>query len=121
MPRPAEPGRNLRPPEAAGAQAGSSSGCRAATMARMPSRQATLVPPTSSCIRVRSIWTLSMVSRVGAGEPGRQPGQLGEVAAPLLDADRVDPPPQLTVVAGVVAAANSRGTMAMMSSWWSGW
>ena len=49
---------------------------------------ATAVVPTSSCIRVRSICTLSMVSRVGA-KPGRDPGQLGEVAAPLLDADRL--------------------------------
>ena len=53
-----------------GRQLASSSGWRAATMRRMPSRQATVVVPTSSCIRVRSIWTLSMVSRVGAKRTG---------------------------------------------------
>ena len=66
----AEPGLYPRRHEASGPQAERSSGCRAATMARMPSRHATLVPPTSWCIRVRSIWTLSMVSRVGANRAG---------------------------------------------------
>ena len=45
----------------------SSSGWRDSTMRRMPSRQADgWSGPTSSCIRVRSISTLSMVSVVGA-------------------------------------------------------
>ena len=75
-------------PPAVRRQAASSSGWRAATIRRMPSRQSTVVVPTSSCIRVRSICTLSMVSAVGA-KLGVEAGELGEVAAPLLDADRL--------------------------------
>jgi len=44
----------------------SSSGWRDSTIRRMPSFQCTVVGPTSSCMRVRSISTLSMVSVVGA-------------------------------------------------------
>ena len=42
------------------------SGCSASTMRRMPSRQGTVVGPMSSCIRVVSICTLSMVCAVGS-------------------------------------------------------
>ena len=76
-------------------------------MRRMPSRHPTVVGPTSSCIRVRSICTLSIVSVVGA-KPGvrpvsspRYPHHSSMLAAWL--------PPQLTTVAGVPADAQQSG------------
>ena len=44
---------------------------RAATISRMPSRQSTVVGPASSCMRVRSSCTLSMVCSVGSKRASR--------------------------------------------------
>ena len=58
--------RAAGPPSPVLRQSAISSGWRDSTIRRMPSFQCTVVGPTSSCMRVRSISTLSMVSVVGA-------------------------------------------------------
>src|SRR5580698_9943865 len=94
------------------------SGCNVLAMRRMPSRHDTLVCPASSCIRVVSICTLSIVCSVGsnrASVPAR-PARYVHHSSMLTGSL----PPQLTVTAGTEAAASSRGTMARMSSACSG-
>ena len=87
------PARRARPPGAGPRLSlDSSSPWRAATICRMPSFQSTVVGPASSCMRVRSSCTLSMVCSVGS-KRRLETGEPRQVGAPFLDAHRRAPAP----------------------------
>ena len=95
------------------------SGCSALAMRAHALAPGNVVCPASSCMRVVSIATLSIVCAVGskrASVPAR-PARYVHHSSMLTGSL----PPQLTVTAGTEAAASSRGTMARMSSACSGW
>ena len=87
-------------------------------MRRRPSRQSTAHDPTTACIFVVSIATLSMVCSVGPNDgvsPVIRPSSAHQSS--MLTTSF---PAQLTIVAGTAATSSSFGTVAMMSSSWIG-
>src|SRR3954447_3058260 len=97
----------------------SRSGRWAASIRRKPSRQGTVVCPTSSCMRVRSRQTLASDCSLGpqrADSPVSDP-RYSHHSSTLTRSS----PPQFTTVAGTDAAWSSFGTIATMSSEWIGW
>ena len=90
---------------------------RSRDIRRIPSRQSTVVPPTSS--RIRSVGGAAAQGLRALLEHRYPCRPVSRCSAPLLQADLCSPH-QLTVVAGTDAASSSFGSVAMMSSSWIG-